>query len=249
MGMMDVPEVRRLARVQRFDFWVAIAALLGTLVFGVLSGVLIGVGLSIFWLISVATRPHIPVLAREPGTEAFRELSEHPDDEQVPGVVVLRMDGGLFFATSDALEDRVREIIHLTPDLTGIVLDCGGMDFVDSQGSATLDDIITLTDDVGIVLRLARVKPGFRALLERDHVLERLGPDKVHGNILLGAAGPPRRHRGTCGRCPWGVTDARSLTDPRPGSPGRGPDIVPVSRRDAFPRRPPHAPRKSRWSH
>jgi SulP family sulfate permease len=175
MGMMDVPEVRRLARVQRFDFWVAIAALLGTLVFGVLSGVLIGVGLSIFWLISVATRPHIPVLAREPGTSAFRELREHPDDEQVPGVVVLRLDGGLFFATSDALEDRVREVVNATPGLTGIVLDCGGMDFVDSQGSATLGEIITLTEDAGVVLRLARVKPGFRALLDRDHVLERLG--------------------------------------------------------------------------
>ncbi len=60
MGMMDFPEIRRLARVQRFDFWVAIAALLGTLVFGVLSGVLIGVGLSILWLISVATRPAHP---------------------------------------------------------------------------------------------------------------------------------------------------------------------------------------------
>lgn len=184
MGMMDVAEVRRLARVQRFDFWVAMAALLGTLVFGVLSGVLIGVGLSIFWLISVATRPHIPVLAREPGTSAFRELREHPDDEQVPGVVVLRMDGGLFFATSDALEDRVRGIIDATPGLTGIVLDCGGMDFVDSQGSATLGDIVTLTEDAGVDLRLARVKPGFQALLDRDHVLERLGPDRVHGNIL-----------------------------------------------------------------
>jgi SulP family sulfate permease len=165
MGMMDVAEVRRLARVQRFDFWVAIAALLGTLVFGVLSGVLIGVGLSIFWLISVATRPHIPVLAREPGTSAFRELREHPEDEQVPGLVVLRLDGGLFFATSDALEDRVREVVDVTPGLTGIVLDCGGMDFVDSQGSATLRDIVTLTEEAGVVLRLARVKPGFRALL------------------------------------------------------------------------------------
>jgi SulP family sulfate permease len=163
---------------------VAMAALLGTLVFGVLSGVLIGVGLSIFWLISVATRPHIPVLAREPGTSAFRELREHPDDGQVPGVVVLRMDGGLFFATSDALEDRVREIVNGTPGLTGIVLDCGGMDFVDSQGSATLGDIITLTEDAGVVLRLARVKPGFKALLDRDHVLERLGPDRIHGNIV-----------------------------------------------------------------
>ncbi len=185
MGMMDLPEIKRLARVQRSDFWVAIAALLGTLVFGVLTGVLIGVALSILWLISVATRPHIPVLGRQAGTQAFRELSEHPEDEQFPGVVVLRMDGGMFFATADALEDRVRKIIHSTADLTGIVLDCGGMDFIDSQGSAKLGDIIDLTEDSGIVLRLARLKPGLRAVLKRDHVLERLGPDQVHGNVHL----------------------------------------------------------------
>ena len=110
MGMMDVPEMRRLARVQRFDFWIAIAAIAGTLLFGVLAGVMIGIGLSLVWLISVATRPPMPLLGREPGTQVFRELDEHPEDEQFPGVVVLRLDGGLFFATSDALEDRVREV-------------------------------------------------------------------------------------------------------------------------------------------
>ncbi len=98
-------------------------------------------------------------------------------------MVVLRLDGGLFFATSDALEDRVREVIHSTPDLTGIVLDCGGIDFIDSQGSATLKDILDLTADSGIVLHLARLKPGLRVILERDQVLERIGPDRVHGNI------------------------------------------------------------------
>src|SRR5262245_42679336 len=64
MGMMDVPELRRLARVQRFDFWIAIAAVAGTLLFGVLAGVVIGIGLSLIWLVSVATRPPMPVLAR-----------------------------------------------------------------------------------------------------------------------------------------------------------------------------------------
>jgi MFS superfamily sulfate permease-like transporter len=106
MGMMDVPEMRRLARVQRFDFWIAIAAIIATLLVGVLAGVMIGIGLSLIWLISVATRPPMPLLGREPGTQAFRELDEHPGDEQFPGIVVLRLDGGLFFATSDALEDR-----------------------------------------------------------------------------------------------------------------------------------------------
>src|SRR6478609_1581510 len=154
MGMMNVPEMRRLARVQRFDFWIAVAAIAGTLVFGVLAGVIIGIGLSLVWLISVATRPRIPVLGRQPGTQVFRGLDEHPDDEQIPGLAIIRLDGGLFFATSDAFEDRVRDVVHATADLTGIVLDCEGIDFVDSQGSAKLNEIVDLAQDAGVTLRL-----------------------------------------------------------------------------------------------
>lgn len=183
MGMMNVPEMRRLARVQRFDFWIAVSAILGTLLFGVFAGVVIGIGLSLLWLISVATQPAIPVLARQTGTQVYRELNEHPDDEQPSGVVVLRLDGGLFFATSDALEDRIRRIIHDTPGLTGVVIDCGGIVFVDSQGSSKLGDIVDLVTEAGISLRLARVKPVVRAILARDGVLDKIGADHFHGNV------------------------------------------------------------------
>ena len=93
------------------------------------------------------------------------------------------MDGGLFFATSDALEDRVREVIHSDPGLSGIVLDCGGIDFIDSQGSAKMGDVLDLAHDSDVVLRLARLKASVRATLEVDGVLDRLGADHVHGNI------------------------------------------------------------------
>lgn len=183
MGMMNLTEMRRLARVQPFDFWIAVAAIAGTLVFGVLAGVVIGIGLSLLWLISVATRPPIPQLGNEAGTQVFRELDEHPHDEQVPGIVAVRMDGGLFFATSDALEDRLRQLIHATPGLTGIVLDCGGINFVDSQGAAKMGDVVDLAEESGITLRLARLKPSVRSTLERDGILARLGTDHVHGNV------------------------------------------------------------------
>jgi high affinity sulfate transporter 1 len=183
MGMMDVPEMRRLAKVLRFDFWIAIAAIIATLLVGVLAGVIIGIGLSLIWLIAVATHPPMPVLGREPGTQVFRELDEHPGDEQLAGVTVLRLDGGLFFATADALEDRIREVAMSAPGSTGIVLDCGGMNFIDSQGSAKMAEILRLTGQADVTLRLARLKPAVREVLARDGFLDRIGDDKIHGNI------------------------------------------------------------------
>jgi SulP family sulfate permease len=96
-------------------------------------------------------------------------------------VAVIRFDGGLFFTTADAWEDRLREVIHARPDLTGIVLDCGGINFVDSQGAAKMADIVTLVHDAGVNLRLTRLKPAVRAVLERDGVIEAIGADKIHG--------------------------------------------------------------------
>ncbi|GAA1439212.1 SulP family inorganic anion transporter [Leifsonia poae] len=183
MGMMDLPEMRRLFRVKKVDFWIAIVALLATLVFGVLAGVIIGIGLSLAWLVAVATHPEMPTLGRERGTQVFREVDAFPGDEIVPGVAVVRFDGGLFFATADALEDHLREVIHANPELTGIVIDCGGINFIDSQGAAKLTDVVALARDAGVNLRLTRLKPSPRAVLERDGVIDLIGADHIHGNI------------------------------------------------------------------
>ncbi len=110
-GMIDVAEVRRLYRVARVDFWIAAAAFLGVLSAGVLAGVAVGVALSLGWLVYVAATPQMPVLGREPGTNVYRELDDHPHDETIPGLVVLRLDSGLFFATAEALDARIRDVI------------------------------------------------------------------------------------------------------------------------------------------
>src|SRR5262249_56834854 len=75
-GMIDVHELRRLYRVTRFDFCVAVAAIVGVLSAGVLLGVVVGVALSLVWLIYVATRPPMPLLRRTPGTNLFRNLHQ-----------------------------------------------------------------------------------------------------------------------------------------------------------------------------
>ena len=74
-GMIDIPELRRLRRVKRFDFWVAVAAIVAVLSAGVLAGVVIGIALSLVWLVYVATTPAMPLLGREPGTQVFRDVA------------------------------------------------------------------------------------------------------------------------------------------------------------------------------
>jgi anti-anti-sigma factor len=183
-GMIDVGELRRLRRVARVDFWIAVAAILGVLSAGVLAGVAIGVVLSLAWLIYVATSPRMPVLARQPGTQAFRELDENPDDETFPGIAVLRLDSGLFFATAEALDNRVRAVIRDSePPLHALVIDLEGVDFVDSQGAAKLVELHEVTSADGVALRLARVKPQVLAVLEADGMVATLGADSIHGNV------------------------------------------------------------------
>jgi anti-anti-sigma factor len=180
-GMIDVHELRRLFRVTRFDFWIAIASIVGVLSVGVLAGVVIGVALSLMWLVYVATTPSIPLLGRQPGTHVFRDLDENPGDETFPGIVVLRLDGGLFFATAEALEERVRALAD--DGARAIVLDFEGVNFVDSQGAATVGEIHELMEAEGISLCLTRVKPPVYAVLEADGFIVRIGADNIYGNV------------------------------------------------------------------
>ena len=165
-GMIDVAELRRLHRVARFDFWIAAAAILGVLSVGVLFGVVVGVVLSLGWLIYVTTRPPMPLL-------------DSPD----PGIAVLRLDGGLFFATAEALEDRIRALADDGHPRLAVVLDLEGVNFIDSQGSAKMTEIHQLAEADEVTLRLARVKPQVRAVLEADGVIDLIGADHIHGSV------------------------------------------------------------------
>jgi anti-anti-sigma factor len=169
--------------VARFDFWIAIAAFAGVLSAGVLVGVVLGVVLSLGWLVYVATRPSMPLLGREPGTQVYRDVLENPDDDLFDGIAVLRLDGGLFFATAEALESRVRGLADGPERLRGLVLDLEGVNFVDSQGSSALAEMHEFLGAQGVSLRLARLKPRVRSVLEADGVVDLVGSDHEHGNV------------------------------------------------------------------
>ncbi len=211
MGMMDVPAMRRLFRVKRPDFWIAVVALLGVLSAGVLAGVIIGIVLSIGWLVYVSATPAMPVLARQPDTEVFRPADDVPGGETFPGLLVLGFDAGLFFIDANALEDRVRELAHdADPPLRVVVLDFEGVDYIDSQGAEKVGDILKLARSHSAELRLARVKPVVMDVLRRDGLVERVGESNICGNVFEASKGVIAAVEGTEGvssTTPAGVDD------------------------------------------
>jgi high affinity sulfate transporter 1 len=177
-GMMDFPELRRLFVVKRSDFWIAMAAITGVVLAGVLAGVVIGVLLSLIWLLRVATSPAMPHLGRVKGTHVFREIDEHPDDERIPGVVALRLEGALFFVTADSLEDRIEELVGAAESPASVVvLDFQSVYIIDSQGAGKLGEIADNLRAKGLSFQFARVKPAVREVLERDGLVEQIGPE------------------------------------------------------------------------
>ncbi len=185
-GMMDVVEMKRLWRVKRVDFWIAVVAILEVLSVGVLAGVVVGIVLSMAWLIYVSARPEMPMLGRQPGTSAFRSLERYPDGETYPGMLIVRIDGNFFFVTTDTIEDRIRQaVLDSDEPIHAVVIDFAGVNFIDSQGSADLGRMVTLAEQAGISFRLSRVAPTVIDVLRADGIVDQLGEDRFHPNVDL----------------------------------------------------------------
>ena len=183
-GMIDIGEMRRLWRVHRVDFSIAVLAIVGVLSAGVLAGVAIGVALSVGWMLYASATPAISELGRDPGTSAFQSIDEHPESTLYPGLFIIRFDGALTFLTADGLADGIetRLVVDGAP-VTGIVIDFAGVNFIDSQGSDQLRQLVELSRRSDASLRLARVRGDVLAVLRADGVVALLGEERLHGNV------------------------------------------------------------------
>jgi len=184
LSLWKIPQMRRLWRLTRTEFWLALAALLGVLTFGILQGMLIGVGLSILWLVWRTSHPAVPELGRMPDSKVYHSLDKFPDSETQPGLVVVRFDGPLFFATAGILRQRIRELIaDADPGVKAIILDMESTDIIDLEGSDALHMVAKELEDAGIELHLTRTKQEILEMLDQDGVLDTISRHRLHDYI------------------------------------------------------------------
>lgn len=168
-GLINVPELRRVWKLSRMEFWVAMAAFSGVLLLGILKGVLLAAIVSILLLIRRVARPHVSQLGRIPGTDRFSDSERNPDNEAIPGVVIVRVESSILYFNVDHVRDCALRLI--APARTGlrlVIWDLSSSPYVDIAGARMLGEVQRELATGGTKLRLVEARAGVRDLLRAE---------------------------------------------------------------------------------
>ena len=184
IGLIRLKTFRRFYRLSRSEFWLAVITGLAVIVLGPLWGVLIGILLSVFYLVGQASHPDIPVLGQKPGRDIYLSVADHPDYETYPGLVILRLHGPLYYPATNGLRDRLRELtMDVDPAVKEVILDLGETYYVDLEGADMLKSIWGELDNRDVELHLAQVQKKVLKFLAADKVDEVIGSDHIHASL------------------------------------------------------------------
>ena len=172
-GLFNVAALRHFLRADRAEFVVAIAALLGVLGSGLLRGVLIGAIISVVQLLRRASRPHVAFLGRIPGTRRFSDMARHPDNEPVPGVLLVRVESSLLYFNAEHVRDTVAAQLRAeaTPPKI-VILDLSASPHMDIQACGV---VMNIADDVkaaGARLQIVEARSSVRDRLRAEGMEE-----------------------------------------------------------------------------
>lgn len=182
LGMLDTTTLRTAWRFDRLDAAALVATAGGVLALGVEAGVVIGVALSMGALIWRASRPHIAVLGRIPGTEHFRNIARYAADT-APGLLMLRVDAGLFFGNVEAVNGRIEDELAAHPATRDLVLVLSAVNEIDTSALFSLTELNAMLKTRGVALHLAEVKGPVMDRLKHSEFLPAL-----NGRVFLSTA-------------------------------------------------------------
>jgi len=172
-GLVNVRELRRTYALSRVEFWVAMVAFAGVLLLGILKGVLVAAFVSMVLLIRRAAVPPVLRLGRLPGSQRFADRGRNPDVEEVPGVLIVRVEAGmLYFNVGHIREEVLRIVAEAGQGLRVVVWDMSTSPYVDIAGVRMLAEVARELAARGIVLRLAEAHATVRDLVRKEGAAE-----------------------------------------------------------------------------
>ncbi len=182
--LFDVDEMRWLWQVGRWEFALALAALLGVTLAGVLEGLVIAIVLSLGNFVRRAWRPYDAVLGRVDGLRGYHDIERHPEGRQIPGLVMFRFDAPMFFANAEHFQRRIADAIRSaeTP-VRWVVVAAEPVADIDTTAADTLREILDEFDQRGIRLAFAELKGPAKDQLRRYGLYDRVGEEHFYPTL------------------------------------------------------------------
>lgn len=206
--LVDVDEIRRIARFRRSELVVTVATTAGVLLLGVLPGIGVAIALSILELLRRVARGHDGILGYPAGVAGMHDVDDYPEAVQVEGLVVYRYDSPLFFANAEDFRHRALAAVEAADrPVAWLLLNMEANVEVDLTALDALEDLRATLADRGVLLALARVKQDLRSNLDAFGLTERIGPEHVYPTLPTAVASYVHDFVARHGRPPDGSPD------------------------------------------
>ncbi len=188
IGLIQPAEIRAILRVRRTEFIWAVTALAGVVLLGTLNGIIVAIVVSLAALAYQTANPPVHVLGRKPGTNVFRSRStEHPEDETFPGLLLLRLEGRVFFANAERIAVKLRPLVdEANPRI--VALDLSGVPDLEYTALKMLIEAEKRQRARGVSLWLVGLNPEVLAMVQRSSLGEVLGRERMHFNLEVAVA-------------------------------------------------------------
>jgi len=184
IGLFEFADLRRIFRIQQWEFWLSIVCFLGVAVFGVIPGIGIAIGIAVIEFLWDGWRPHYAVLGRVDGIRGYHDIKRYPAARRVPGLVLFRWDAPLFFANAELFHQRVLDAIAESPTpVRRIIVTAEPVTSVDVTSADMLAELEHSLTESGIELRFAEMKDPVKDKLKRFELFERFGAADFYPTI------------------------------------------------------------------
>ncbi|MBK9666407.1 MAG: sulfate permease [Gammaproteobacteria bacterium] len=184
IGLFEFADLRRIFRIQRWEFWLSIGCFVGVAVLGAIPGIGMAVVAAVIEFLWDGWRPHSAVLGRVDGVRGFHDIKRYPAARLVPGMVLFRWDAPLFFANAELFQESVLRAVADSPTpVRRVIVAAEPVTSVDVTSADILTELERTLRESGIELHFAEMKDPVKDKLKRFELLEHFGPDAFHPTV------------------------------------------------------------------
>ena len=187
IGLFEFADLKRIFRIQRWEFWLSMACFAGVAVFGAIPGICLAVGIAVIEYLWDGWRPHYAILGRAAGVRGYHDVKRYPDARRVPGLVLFRWDAPLFFANAELFRECLMEAIEESPTpVRRVVVAAEPVTSIDVTSADMLAELCETLRERGIELHFAEMKDPVKDKFKRFGLLEVFGDNIFQPTVGAG---------------------------------------------------------------